>query len=414
MLNAAFGYDIRARWSARTAWSSCRERRVVVKSAGRYAGRVPADWRERFVRAFDVEFQEWLDDVAAGASPPARAAGTATRPRWCATPGWPRCTAEGASRCCFASNPRCTGAARCPSEVRAYTAVLHDRPIAEALGLLRGLGLDSAEVNSGGFLPAPHLPIATLRTSADARSEYLGLFAEHGITLTALNCNGNPLHADPECATSTPPTCATPSSWPRYSGAPGGHHVRAARHRSRRRAARLDRAAWDSAYLDARDYQWNSVALPYWRDIQARAAAATCTCASRCTRTTSSTTRPPCCGWPSRSTPPTWPPRWTPATCSGRASTRWRPSGRWATWSARRRQGHPHQPRRAGQRGAGRPALAHCRRLPGRGIPRRAVHAVGLAGELLVGLRRGRPRPRHSVLDPVPRRAARGGPRTWR
>jgi sugar phosphate isomerase/epimerase len=29
---------------------------------------------------------------------------------------------------------------------------------------------------------------------------------------------------------------------------------------------------WDSAYLDARDHQWNEVALPYWRDVQARAA----------------------------------------------------------------------------------------------------------------------------------------------
>ena len=29
---------------------------------------------------------------------------------------------------------------------------------------------------------------------------------------------------------------------------------------------------WDSVYLDARDYQWNEVAIPYWKDIQARAA----------------------------------------------------------------------------------------------------------------------------------------------
>jgi sugar phosphate isomerase/epimerase len=38
----------------------------------------------------------------------------------------------------------------------AYTAVLHDKPLAEALGILRDLGLESAETNSGGFLPASH------------------------------------------------------------------------------------------------------------------------------------------------------------------------------------------------------------------------------------------------------------------
>ncbi len=83
----------------------------------------------------------------------------------------------------------------------AYTACLHDKPLAEALRILRGLGLDGAEINSGGFLPAPHLPVEALRTSQDARGDYLGLFASEGVALTALNCNGNPLHPDPEVRT---------------------------------------------------------------------------------------------------------------------------------------------------------------------------------------------------------------------
>jgi hypothetical protein len=29
---------------------------------------------------------------------------------------------------------------------------------------------------------------------------------------------------------------------------------------------------WHSVYMDARDYQWNEVAIPLWKDIQARAA----------------------------------------------------------------------------------------------------------------------------------------------
>jgi myo-inositol 2-dehydrogenase/D-chiro-inositol 1-dehydrogenase len=70
MLNAAFGYDIRGEVVCEDGVVELSESAgVVVKSAGRYAGRVPVDWRERFVRAFDVEFQEWLDDVAAGAEP---------------------------------------------------------------------------------------------------------------------------------------------------------------------------------------------------------------------------------------------------------------------------------------------------------------------------------------------------------
>ena len=41
----------------------------------------------------------------------------------------------------------------------AYTACLQDRPLREALGILKELGLTSAEINAGGFIPAPHLPV---------------------------------------------------------------------------------------------------------------------------------------------------------------------------------------------------------------------------------------------------------------
>jgi sugar phosphate isomerase/epimerase len=155
----------------------------------------------------------------------------------------------------------------------AYTAVLHDRPIADALKTLRDLGLDSAEINSGGFLPAPHLPIEEIRASAGAREDYLGLFAAHGITLTALNCNGNPLHADPEVRAKHGRDVREAIELAALlgvkrvvtmSGLPGTEA-----------AATLPAwtvLPWDSSYLDARDYQWNEVAIPYWRDIQARAA----------------------------------------------------------------------------------------------------------------------------------------------
>jgi sugar phosphate isomerase/epimerase len=155
----------------------------------------------------------------------------------------------------------------------AYTAVLHDKPLPETLRILRELGLDSAEINSGGFLPAPHLPIADIRASRDAREDYLGQFAAAGITLTALNCNGNPLHPDPavggrhgndvreaiELAALLGVTrVVTMSGLPATD--PGG------------RLPAWSVLPWESATLDARDYQWNEVAVPYWKDIQARAA----------------------------------------------------------------------------------------------------------------------------------------------
>jgi len=66
-VNAAYGYDIRGEVVCESGTVELSESAgTIVKRAGGYAGRIPVDWRERFVRAFDTEFQAWIDAVAAG------------------------------------------------------------------------------------------------------------------------------------------------------------------------------------------------------------------------------------------------------------------------------------------------------------------------------------------------------------
>jgi len=153
----------------------------------------------------------------------------------------------------------------------AYTACLHDKTLEEALEILRDLGLTSAEINAGGFIGTPHIPVDELLESAEAREEYLSIFPKYGIELTALNCNGNPLHPDPEIThgddlkrtiklagllgietvitmSGLPATEAT-GTRPSWTVIP-----------------------WDSVYKETLDYQWNEVAVPFWKEIQELAA----------------------------------------------------------------------------------------------------------------------------------------------
>jgi sugar phosphate isomerase/epimerase len=53
------------------------------------------------------------------------------------------------------------------------------------------------EVNTCGFIPSPHCHVDLLLSSAQARRDYLELFASRGMELTGLNCNGNPLNPLP-------------------------------------------------------------------------------------------------------------------------------------------------------------------------------------------------------------------------
>lgn len=68
-LNIGYGYDIRGEVVGESGTAALAETtEAVVKAEGLVSGRAPADWRERFIRAYDVELQEWLDAVAAGGS----------------------------------------------------------------------------------------------------------------------------------------------------------------------------------------------------------------------------------------------------------------------------------------------------------------------------------------------------------
>ena len=68
-VNCAYGYDIRGEICGETGTVELAEtNNVIVKRDGQFGGRVPTDWRERFIRAYDAEFQDWVDAAAAGTS----------------------------------------------------------------------------------------------------------------------------------------------------------------------------------------------------------------------------------------------------------------------------------------------------------------------------------------------------------
>jgi len=68
-INIQFGYDIRGEVVGESGTVELAETaKVIVKRDGRYSGRVPEDWRERFVRAYDLELQEWIDAASGGRS----------------------------------------------------------------------------------------------------------------------------------------------------------------------------------------------------------------------------------------------------------------------------------------------------------------------------------------------------------
>ena len=68
-ISAQYGYDVRGEVVGETGTVALADvSEVTVRAAGRHGGRVPVDWRDRFIRAYDAELQDWLTAVAAGTS----------------------------------------------------------------------------------------------------------------------------------------------------------------------------------------------------------------------------------------------------------------------------------------------------------------------------------------------------------
>ena len=143
---------------------------------------------------------------------------------------------------------------------------LGGRSFTEMLDAAVALGVEGVEVNTGGWSTAPHFDLAAM-AEPGARKAFLRAFSDRGLSLIALNANGNPLHpTDPSqaaCLKQTlrlagemgVPTVCTMSGLP--AGAPGDTMPNWVVN------------AWPPETQVMLAHQWNDVAIPFWHDMAA-------------------------------------------------------------------------------------------------------------------------------------------------
>ncbi|WP_025134185.1 sugar phosphate isomerase/epimerase [Leucobacter sp. PH1c] len=154
-----------------------------------------------------------------------------------------------------------------------YNAILHDRTLPEAIEVVAQLGLTGLELNTGGFLPATHLPtLDEVLESDSARDDFLGQFEGTGVQIAGLNCNGNPLHPKPVIGDAHAADVRRSIRLAErlgqnrvvtMSGLPGGEPGAT--------VVNWVVNAWNSAALDVLDYQWD-IAARFWRETDRFAA----------------------------------------------------------------------------------------------------------------------------------------------
>lgn len=147
-----------------------------------------------------------------------------------------------------------------------FTALFQKFPLKEALDKAVAAGVTAVEIGAGGYPGSQHCPVDQLLKSAKAREAYQHAIASRGLLLSALSVHNNPLHpnaaraalADEEFrkAVRLAELLAVPVV-NTFSGCPAGS--------ARDRTPNWITCPWPPEFTEGLDYQWNEVAIPYWK-----------------------------------------------------------------------------------------------------------------------------------------------------
>ena len=134
------------------------------------------------------------------------------------------------------------------------------------LELFTSLGLQTAEIATGGYVGNSHCDPTKLLEDSDALATFKNAFESRGLSISALSCHGNPLHPDEKVAkphhdawTNTVKLAQKlgVETVVTFSGLPGGG--------PEDRVPNWHVCAWPTDHADSLEWQWAERVIPYWR-----------------------------------------------------------------------------------------------------------------------------------------------------
>ena len=140
----------------------------------------------------------------------------------------------------------------------------------EMLETAAGLGVETLEMCCGGWSSAPHVNLDLLLEKESERETFLAKIRDHDLEIDALNCSGNQLSPgergklDDRVVRNTMKLAQLMGVHRivMMSGLPGGPGDQ---------NANWITTAWPPECHEILRYQWEDVAIPYWRDLVSKA-----------------------------------------------------------------------------------------------------------------------------------------------
>ncbi len=154
-----------------------------------------------------------------------------------------------------------------------FTGLFQQFPLEVALDKAVAAGVYAVEIGAGGYPGNQHCRAADLLEDERQCAAFREAITSRGLLLSALSVHNNPLHPDPAVAqTADAELCAAIRLAERlgvpvvngFSGLPAGAPGDM--------SPNWITCPWPPDFLRMLDYQWNEVAIPYWRELESFAA----------------------------------------------------------------------------------------------------------------------------------------------
>ncbi len=153
-------------------------------------------------------------------------------------------------------------------KVGLFTDGLMHLGFTEALAKAASLGVQTIEIGTGNFSPAPHCDLTSLLSSSTARDEFLQAIRTQHLELAALNCSGNPIHPNKDFARQAAQVTRQTLQLAGMlgvervvcmSGCPGTPEGG--------RYPNWVVASWPEDFLELLQWQWEEQVIPFWSEM---------------------------------------------------------------------------------------------------------------------------------------------------
>ncbi len=153
-------------------------------------------------------------------------------------------------------------------KVGVFAVLFGDMPLEQAMDYIKAAGCDAVEIGTGAYCGAPHCPLEELLADKSKAQAWMKKITDRGLEISALSCHGNPIHPDAAVAkehdaifrnTIELASMLGIATVINFSGCPGDHPGA--------KYPNWVTCPWPTDFGEILKYQWNDVAIPYWKGI---------------------------------------------------------------------------------------------------------------------------------------------------